>query len=103
MNFDSETFKDGRIATNTSQVNIIGCFFFLPYLLSYPINQVPLQPNSKDCACFVIYFAQKFFNNPKATLLIINVCMPEFPLLSQLIFISRQSFLPQQMDWLHGA
>ena len=28
------------------------------------MKQVPLQPNSKDCACFAVFFRQFFFFEP---------------------------------------
>ena len=34
---------------------------------------VPQQPNTKDCACFAIYFAKKFFYNPTVTMHLIEV------------------------------
>jgi Ulp1 family protease len=37
------------------------------------MTQVPRQQNTKDCACFMIYFAKKFFNNPEATMALIKV------------------------------
>ena len=32
-----------------------------------------MQPNSKDCGCFVVYFGKKFFNDPMGTVAVIKV------------------------------
>jgi Ulp1 family protease len=37
------------------------------------MNQVPLQSNTVDCACFAIYFAKKFFQNPDSAFALIKV------------------------------
>jgi len=34
---------------------------------------VPLQQNSKDCGCYVIYFAKKFLSDPESTFSLIKV------------------------------
>ena len=73
--FENEPFRKGWIAQNMAQVFL---FFFQNILIYQESNvmiQVPLQPNSKDCGCFAVYFAKKFFENPDSTLTLIKVCL----------------------------
>ena len=74
QHFEGESFKEGRISTNVAKVIL----FFLSnnhYLIDF---QVPIQHNTKDCGCFLIYFARKFFQNPGTTLELIKVRLSLF-------------------------
>jgi Ulp1 family protease catalytic subunit len=98
--FDGGKFKAGRISINVPQV-------INPFAIDLLINirnQVPQQNNSKDCACYTIYFAQKFLLNPKATMPVIKVGGLYFLVLH----ISTDNAysrirLPLQKDWLNGG
>lgn len=57
------------MAANVPEVKPLSLLHFL----SNPIAQVPQQPNKNDCACFTIYFAQKFMHNPEDTMSLIKV------------------------------
>jgi hypothetical protein len=69
--FGGEAFKEGRIRTNVAKAIHVSFHFHHPS--ANPIAQVPHQLNSKDCGCFAIYFARKFFSNPDATMALIKV------------------------------
>ena len=47
---------------------------------------MPLQKNSKDCACFTIYFGKCFLSNPESTLALIKV----FGTVSQSCYLLKQ-------------
>lgn len=68
--FEDVTFQDRRITVHAAQViPLISLLFFN----LFNAIQVPLQPNTKDCGCFMIYFAKKFFENPDITMAIMKV------------------------------
>ena len=75
--FEETPFKEGRISTNVPQVNrhLQSCSLQSCSLLIYPLLQVPRQPNEKDCACFTIYFAKKFLQDPESTLTLVKVLL----------------------------
>jgi len=64
---------------------------------------VPLQTNSNDCGCFLIYFAKKFFSNPEATMTLIRVGPIFLFHWSQLIPNARLDFPRLRTDWLGGV
>ena len=61
------------------------------------IKQVPLQGNSKDCACFTIYFGKKFFLNPDSTMALVKVYLNDPFCQSMLISNIRRDFLLQKI------
>ena len=71
--FPGQKYADSRLTTNVPKV-----FSFSLANNSWlqSISQVPAQLNSKDCACFTIYFGKKFIQNPHATLALIKVFYP---------------------------
>jgi Ulp1 family protease len=69
-------YEPGRISANVAQVAF---FIFHPWELINNMSQVPHQKNSKDCGCFLIYFATKFMLDPEATLAIMKVGFIFFP------------------------
>ena len=46
---------------------------FTIHLSIHRITQVPRQTNTKDCGCFMTYFAKNFFSDPEATMTLIKV------------------------------
>lgn len=71
--FEDEVFVDGRIAMNSALVNYLILYIYSHLLIIHPSTQVPVQANSKDCGCFTIFYAQKFFKDPEATMSLIKV------------------------------
>ena len=72
--FDDATFMDGRITTNIAQVFYI-FLIAISNIFIHEMSQVPLQTNSKDCACYTIFYGQRFLSNPDATIALIKVIL----------------------------
>ena len=68
--FEDVAFQDGRITVHAAQVISLISLLFINL---FNAIQVPHQPNTKDCGCFMIYFAKKFFQEPDITMAIIKV------------------------------
>jgi hypothetical protein len=67
------------------------------------MNQVPLQSNTVDCACFAIYFAKKFLQNPDSAFALIKV-NPQFPLMTPGLTSSfRNGFPLPPKGWQLGG
>jgi hypothetical protein len=71
--FEDEIFVEGCVATNSALVNSLNLYICSHLLITHPSTQVPVQANSKDCGCFTIYYAQKIFKDPEATMSLIKV------------------------------
>jgi hypothetical protein len=70
--FKGKKILGGRVPARVPQVvDFFSVFLFHSSI--HPVLQVPQQPNSKDCACYTIYFAKTFFNNPAAAMNLIKV------------------------------
>ena len=75
----SKTFFWNILRTKlTSRAKLLSILprWFTLFNLKLPIHsviQVPQQLNFKDCGCFTIYFAKKFFNDPESTMALVKV------------------------------
>ena len=73
-NFEEVAFKEGRITTNIPSVITLVSLYTHSWLI-HLMTQVPQQWNSKDCGCFMIYFAKKFLSHPDAVIALIKVVL----------------------------
>jgi hypothetical protein len=68
---NGKTFREDRVSVNLAKAS--SQFMYLFFI--HEMKQVPLQANSKDCGCFTIYFAKKFFSSPDSTMALIKVIL----------------------------
>jgi hypothetical protein len=62
-----------RVASPPIMLRQFLIFIYL-FFIHVP-KQVPIQANLKDCGCFTVYFAKKFFLSPDSTVALIKVIL----------------------------